>query len=90
MIIVVLDSNSFHGARWLTSIAGRNLIDLAAAGACQVALPRVVVDELERQHREALTKQRDEAKTALSEVKSLVNMDDIIAKFDHLLDKVSV
>ena len=90
MITVVLDSNVFHGARWLTSIAGQDLIRLAAAGSCRVALPRVVVDELERQHREALTKQRDEAKTALSEVKSLVNIDDIIAKFDQLLDEVSV
>ncbi|TFD45380.1 DUF4935 domain-containing protein [Cryobacterium frigoriphilum] len=90
MITVILDSNAFYGARWLTSIAGQNLIGLAAAGSCQVALPRVVVDELERQHREALGKQRDEAKAALSEVESLVNIDDIRAKFDQLLDEVSV
>lgn len=90
MITVVLDSNAFHGARWLTSIAGQNLTRLAGAGSCQVSLPQVVVDELERQHREALTKQRDEAKTALSEIKSVVNIDDIIAKFDQVLDEVSV
>lgn len=77
MITIVPDSNAFLGARWLTSVAGQKLIDLAAAGSCEVVLPQVVVDELERQHREALTKQRDEARTALSEVKSLVDIDDV-------------
>ncbi len=90
MITVVLDSNAFYGARWLTSVAGHKLIDLAATRSCEVVLPQVVVDELERQHREALTKQRDEARTALSEVKSLVDIDDVIAKFDQLIDNVSV
>jgi hypothetical protein len=88
MITVVLDSNALYGARWLTTVAGKNLIQLAAAGSCQVTLPQVVLDELERQYREALTTQRDEAKTALSEVSLLVNIDDISAKFDQLLDEV--
>ncbi|TDN41939.1 uncharacterized protein DUF4935 [Curtobacterium flaccumfaciens] len=89
MITVVPDTNPFHGARWLGSSAGERLIDLARTGSCQVVIPQVVVDELERQHREALTKQRDEARAALGEIKSLVDLDDIVAKFDDLLDKVS-
>jgi hypothetical protein len=90
MNIVVPDSNAFHGARWLSSIAGRKLVDLAEAGACEVALPQVVVDELERQHREALSKQRDEARTALSEIDSIVNIDEIVAKFTQRLTGVSL
>jgi len=89
MITVVPDTNAFHGARWLKSSAGQRLVDLARAGACQVVIPQVVIDELERQHREALTKQRDEARAALSEIKYLMDLDDIVAKFDDLLDKVA-
>lgn len=88
MITVVPDTNPFHGARWLASSAGQRLIDLARTGCCQVAIPQVVIDELERQHREALTKQRDDARAALSEIKSLVDLNDIVAKFDDLLDRV--
>jgi rRNA-processing protein FCF1 len=88
MIFIVPDSNAFHGGRWLSSFAGQNLINLAAAGKCQVTVPQVVVDELERQYRETLTKQRDEAKTALRAVRSLVDIDDIIAKFDQVLREI--
>ncbi|MFJ3321996.1 PIN domain-containing protein [Curtobacterium sp. NPDC086286] len=89
MLTVVLDTNPFHGARWLSSAAGQRLVDLARDGSCQVAIPEVVIDELERQHREALTKQRDEARGALSELRSLVDLDEIVAKFDDLLGKVA-
>jgi len=89
MITVVPDTNPFRGARWLASSAGQRLAELAQTGSCQVVIPQAAVDELERQHREARTKQRDEARAALSEIKSLVALDETVVKFDDLIDKVS-
>ena len=87
MITVVPDTNALFGHEWLTTTLGRSLVDLAVAGKCQVVLPQVVVDELDRQHGKTLRSKRDKAKGALSEVSDDINATAIDAAFDSLSAK---
>ncbi|GGL02830.1 hypothetical protein GCM10007382_23390 [Salinibacterium xinjiangense] len=89
MITVVPDSNSLFGSGWICSVQGERLADLAAAGSCRVALPEVVLDELERHDRESLRSKKDKARAALSDVSSAIDLDEIAGAFDKLLDKIS-
>jgi rRNA-processing protein FCF1 len=84
MITVILDTNALFGQAWLTTTLGRSLVDLAAAGKCQVVLPQVVVDELDRQHTRTLRSMRDKAKGALKEVSDHIDATAIDSAFDSL------
>jgi rRNA-processing protein FCF1 len=84
MITVVPDTNALFGHEWMTSVAGRNLVDLVKSGKCRVVLPRVVVDELDRQDRKTLKSKRDKAKVALSEVGDDISATAIDEAFDRL------
>jgi rRNA-processing protein FCF1 len=84
MITVVPDTNALFGHEWMTSVAGRNLVDLVKSGKCRVVLPRVVVDELDRQDRKTLKSKRDKAKVVLSEVGDVIGATAIDEAFDRL------
>jgi len=84
MITVVPDTNALFGHEWMTSVAGRNLVDLVKSGKCRVVLPRVVVDELDRQDRKTLKSKRDKAKVVLSEVGEDISATAIDEAFDRL------
>ncbi|MBF4607287.1 PIN domain-containing protein [Curtobacterium sp. VKM Ac-1393] len=84
MITVVPDTNALFGHDWMTSVAGRNLVDLVKSGKCRVVLPQVVVDELDRQDRNTLRSKRDKAKSALSEVGDDISAITIDEAFDRL------
>ncbi|MFJ2980248.1 PIN domain-containing protein [Curtobacterium sp. NPDC087082] len=84
MITVVPDTNALFGHEWMTSVAGRNLVDLVKSGKCRVVLPRVVVDELDRQDRKTLKSKRDKAKVVLSEVGDDISATAIDEAFDRL------
>ncbi|WP_314100862.1 PIN domain-containing protein [uncultured Frigoribacterium sp.] len=89
MITVVPDTNALFGHAWMTSVAGRNLVDLVKSGECRVVLPQVVVDELDRQDRKTLRSKRDKAKGALSEVGDDITATRIDEAFDRLGAKTS-
>ncbi|MGG7308855.1 PIN domain-containing protein [Curtobacterium sp. AB451] len=84
MITVVPDTNALFGHEWMTSVAGRNLVDLVKSGKCRVVLPRVVLDELDRQDRKTLKSKRDKAKVVLSEVGDDIRATAIDEAFDRL------
>jgi rRNA-processing protein FCF1 len=84
MITVVPDTNALFGHEWMSSVAGRNLVDLVKSGKCRVVLPRVVVDELDRQDRKTLKSKRDKAKVVLSEVGDDISATAIDEAFDRL------
>jgi rRNA-processing protein FCF1 len=84
MITVVPDTNALFGQEWMTSVAGRNLLDLIKSGKCRLVLPQVVVDELDRQDRKTLRSKREKAKGALSEVGDDISATAIDEAFDRL------
>lgn len=61
VIAVVLDTNAIHRDPWLKSDGADSLAKLAAAGACELVLPDVVIRELTRQQRESANEGRDDA-----------------------------
>lgn len=68
MLFVVLDTNALFRDPWMTHDAASKLADLAAAGACEIVYPQVVIDELRRQRVESA---RGAHKDAAASVKQM-------------------
>lgn len=88
MITVIPDTNALFGTRWMTTGGGVTLAAHVAKGDCLVVLPEVVVDELERRHRDRFLDERKSARAALRSIKKSIDMASIEHEFDSRLDEV--
>lgn len=70
MLFVVLDTNALFRDPWMTRDAAPKLVDLAAAGACEIVYPQVVIDELRRQRVESARGAHEDAAASVQQMRA--------------------
>lgn len=68
MLTVVFDTNALFGDPWLRSGPGKELLELAGSGACEVVIPAVVHHELRRRRLESQREIHEKAVAGIAAV----------------------